>query len=277
MAVLDTMFFTSFLMGGLGNQMFQIAKAKTEGFIRGKPVYFRPFSFIPMDGRQTFHYLGNVFRNIDFKMELGPVRRVCESSWAYGDVPYDDSAPVEFFGYFQSGKNFKDQKERIRELFAPTESFVQKMKDLYPAMWNADSVSIHVRRGDYLSISDVLPVVGKSYIDASLQSIGASGPIFIFTNDKEWVANHLRYENAIIVSGLEDYEDLWAMSLCGHNVMSNSSFSWWGAFLNANQNKKVCCPSTWFGPKGEKDFQDVYEKEWTLIETRFVNGEVVCV
>ena len=77
-----------------------------------------------------------------------------------------------------------------------------------------------------------------------------------------------------MVEGLEDYEELWMMSLCNHNVMSNSSFSWWGSYLNLNEDKKIFVPSTWFGPQGETYYQDVYEDNWIKIETIFDDGKI---
>ena len=77
------------------------------------------------------------------------------------------------------------------------------------------------------------------------------------------------------MTGLEDYEELWAISLCNHNIMSNSSFSWWGSYLNKNKDKRIFVPSLWFGPKGEKNFDDVYEPEWEKINVLYNNGKLI--
>lgn len=268
-------FITTHLMGGLGNQMFQIAKAKTEGFIHNTPVYFKPFSFIPMEGNQTITYMDNIFRNIEFRENIYPQKRIDEINWSYTDLKYDYDTSIMFYGYYQSSKNFKNYSEYIKNLFLPTEEFKQKLMILYPLIFEKNSVSIHVRRGDYLTISDILPVIEKSYIDKSLKSIGKYSHVFIFTNDKDWVEKNLDYDKCTIVTDLNDYEDLWAISLCNHNIMSNSSFSWWGSYLNKNKNKKVCAPSIWFGPKGEQNYKDIYEPDWNVINTKFNNGEIV--
>lgn len=268
------MFITSHLMGGLGNQMFQISKSKTEGLIHNIPVYFKLESFIPMDGRQPNIYKENIFRNIEFKNDIQPLIRINESQFNYIDLNYKFNEPTEFFGYYQSSKNFKNQKEKIRELFLPTEEFIEKIKNKYPKILKKNSVSIHVRRGDYLTISDILPVIDKSYIDESLKRIGKYNHIFIFSNDKKWCEENLKYKNSTIVYDFEDYEELWAMSLCNHNIMSNSSFSWWGSYININKDKKICVPSIWFGPKGEKEYDSIYEDEWIKIETIFSDGYI---
>jgi hypothetical protein len=64
------------------------------------------------------------------------------------------------------------------------------------------------------------------------------------------------------------------MSLCKNNILSNSSFSWWGSFLNENLNKKIIAPSVWFGPKGPKNYSDIFENNWQIINVHFENGEL---
>ena len=265
-------FITSYLMGGLGNQMFQIAKSKTEGYIHNAPVYFKPLSFLPMEGNQTITYVDNIFRNIDFKENINPQKRVNEVSWNYSNQKYDYDTSIMFNGYYQSSKNFKNYSENIKNLFLPTEEFKQKLMNMYPLIFEKNSVSIHIRRGDYLRISDILPVIDKSYIDKALKYIGKYSNVFVFTNDKDWAEKNLDYDKCTIVTDLDDYEDLWAISLCNHNIMSNSSFSWWGSYLNENKNKKVCIPSIWFGPNGEKKYEDIYEPEWEKINVIYDNG-----
>ena len=268
-------FITSYLMGGLANQMFQIAKAKTEGFIHDIPVYFEPKSFTPMEGNNTNVYINNIFRNIEFKDNLIFQKSYDEHSWGYNEIDYTYDSSVMFKGYYQSSKNFKNYSEKIKNLFLPTEEFKQKLMTLYPLIFEKNSVSIHIRRGDYLTISDILPVIGKSYIDKSLKSIGKYSNIFIFTNDKDWAEKNLDYDKCTIVTDLNDYEDLWAISLCNHNIMSNSSFSWWGSYLNKNKNQKVCVPSIWFGPKGEQNYKDIYEPKWNKINVVYDNGFLI--
>lgn len=259
-------------MGGLGNQMFQISKAIVEGLKNDLPVFFRTSAFIPMEGNQPTNYIENIFRNLNFDNSKIPTHRINEQTWSYYETNHDYKEPTEFYGYYQSSKNFLDYKKEIRDLFLPTEEFKDKLKNLYPKIFEKDSVSIHVRRGDYLGISEILPVIDKTYIDECLRQIDEFSNIFIFSNDKEWCKENLNYNNSIVVEGLEDYEELWAMSLCNHNIMSNSSFSWWGSYLNTNKNKKIFVPSVWFGPKGEQNYFDIYEPDWNKIKVIYDKG-----
>lgn len=271
------MIITSFLMGGLGNQMFQISKALSEGYENGIEVVFRPSSFIPMNGNQPTEYLDNIYRNLTFKEIDENLERISEPSWSFNKTNIFYYKSIEFYGYYQSSKNFKSQSEKIKDCFLPTQQFINKIKNLYPKIFGENSVSIHVRRGDYVGISEILPVIDKTYIDESLNQIGKHSHIFIFSNDKEWCKENLNYENSTVVEGLEDYEELWSISLCNHNIMSNSSFSWWGSYLNLNKNKKVIVPSVWFGSKGEKNYQDIYEDEWIKINVKLKEGRLIYV
>jgi hypothetical protein len=262
-------------MGGLGNQMFQISKALSEGFENGIDVKFKKESFIPMEGNQPSKYENNIFRNIKFEDYEEDTLQISEPNWSYNDLNVFYYQPVKYYGYFQSSKNFKSHTEKIKETFLPTKEFIDKIKNLHPKIFDKDSVSIHVRRGDYIDISETLPVVDKTYIDECLNQIGRYSHIFIFSNDKEWCKENLNYKNSTVVEGLEDYEELWSISLCNHNIMSNSSFSWWGSYLNKNNHKKVFVPSVWFGPMGEKNFTDIYESEWKKINVSYNNGKLV--
>jgi hypothetical protein len=263
-------------MGGLGNQMFQISKSIAEGLKNNIPVFFRTSAFIPMEGNQPTNYIENIFRNLNFDNSKIPTHRINEQTWSYYETNHDYKEPTEFYGYYQSSKNFLDYKKEIRDLFLPTEEFKSKLKKLYPKIFNPNSISIHVRRGDYLGISEILPVIDKSYFDYCIKDFKNSD-IFIFSNDKEWVKSNLNYNNSVVVEGLEDYEELWAISLCNHNIMSNSSFSWWGSYLNLNGNKKVYVPSVWFGPKGEKNYQSIYENDWKKIDVSFLDEKLTMI
>jgi len=269
-----TTFYTAHLMGGLGNQMFQISHAISQGWKNNVETKFRPSSFTPMQANQPKKYLDNIFKNVNFTDDIFNAEQI-NSGWSYSPINPPQDVSVEFFGYFQSNKNFLGYDEKIIELFRPSVEFINKIKVKYPEIENETTVSLHVRRGDYLTISHVLPVIDKSYIDECIKKIGEYDTLFIFSDDKEWVEQNLSYPNQIIVSEIEDYEELWLISLCKNNIMSNSSFSWWGSFLNENENKKILVPSVWFGPSGELNYQDIYLEEWTKINVNFLGGKLI--
>ena len=124
-----------------------------------------------------------------------------------------------------------------------------------------NTLSLHIRRGDYLKINHVLPIIDKSYIEYCVSQFQNYSKLLIFSDDKEWAKNNLNFENSIIVENLEDYEELWLMSLCDNNIMSNSTFSWWASYIN-KKNNRVLCPSIWFGPSGHKNYDNIFEPTW---------------
>lgn len=269
------MLITAYLMGGLGNQMFQIANAVSHSLDYGCKNIFNPVSFTPLQGNQTIKYLDNIFKKINFTNEKITCDRHSEISWEYYNKPKFNKN-TEFYGYYQSSKNFLNYRDKIIDLFSPSEEEINSLIVKYPQIKFKDTLSLHVRRGDYVNSPKIHPVISKSYIEASLNMIGKYSHLFIFTDDKNWVSQNLRTENYTIVDD-EDYNELWLMSMCSNNVISNSTFSWWGSFLNKNKNKRVIAPSVWFGDNGPKNYKDIYENNWEIINTKIKEGELVYV
>ena len=175
----------------------------------------------------------NAFRNIDLSLT---------------QEEYNDAFVLT--GYFQSVNYFKEIQDEIKQIFSPTSDFLNKVNECYPELSCKNTLSIHIRRGDYLSISDTLPVVDISYINKAIETIGDYSKVFVFSDDKAWAKENFNNSNFTVVEDLEDYEELWMMSLCKNNIISNSTFSWWGSFLNKNVDKKIIAPSLWTGPNG---------------------------
>lgn len=269
---MDNVVSTAYLMGGIGNQLFQISHAMCQGWKNNVSSIFKPISYTPMQGRQPDIYFDNIFRKIKFRDTL-PVTKRINGTFNYTDVKCDWNMSNEFYGYYQSSKYFLGYDNTLIDMFKPTETFINKIEGLYPGFMNSQSLSLHIRRGDYLSISNVLPVIDKTYIDESIRQNGNYDRLYVFSEDKQWIKDNLNYDNMVIVDNLDfDYEDLWMISLCKNNIMSNSSFSWWASFLNQNKNKKIFVPDIWFGPSGEPNYFDIYEDYHIKIKVKFVNG-----
>ena len=120
---------TAFLMGGLGNQMFQAAHALAQGKKNNVSVRFKCESWTPMQGRQTPEYKNNIFRKLDFNWIDTPLNRRVEGPWEYTELTIDWSQPTEFYGYFQSSKNFLGLDNYIQEMFEPTQEFINEMNE----------------------------------------------------------------------------------------------------------------------------------------------------
>lgn len=266
---MSNVFYTANLMGGLGNQMFQISHALCQSWFHNKDCFFNNFAHTPMQANQPTKYINNIFRNIKFREIKTQVVKVSESHWNYPNLNFNVNQNIEFNGYFQSSKNFLGFDEKIKDIFEPTEEFINKLKLFYPKIFNGNSISIHVRRGDYLTIPEVLPTLDISYFLNCLSKFDDITNVFIFSDDKSWIKNNFIGDNFTIVDGLEDYEEMWTMSLCKNNIISNSTFSWWGSFLNKNPQKKVLSPNKWFGPNGPNPYDSIFEDSWEKISINF--------
>lgn len=259
------------LMGGLGNQMFQAAHVFCQGKKHNRQVFLLPHSWTPMQGRDTENYRDNIFRKFLFKDSHEGFSEIGEGPWEYSIVNPFDSDTV-FSGYYQSSKNFFGFDNEVRDLYQVPNEIIDEFNLKYPQLLSSDTLSIHIRRGDYLMNPNIHPTVGVSYLEKAIQEIGGYSTVFVFSEDKKWVTDNLLLDNMILVDETEDYKEMWLMSLCKNNIICNSTFSWWGSFLNRNVDKKVIAPSIWFGQNGPQNFTDIYESYWTVINVESKNG-----
>ena len=243
---------TSFIQGGLGNQLFQIAA----GFSLAKKlevdfILHDGQHHLPKQGSRIETYKTNILKNIRFSdLSQHPFKPFIWELAKFNPIPQIDNQLL--IGYFQSEKYFEDHIEDIKKLFA-----------LPKVTLPPNSVSLHVRRGDYLSSPDIHPTLTSDYYYKALDLIGDYSNIYVFTDSE--IPPDLKLDNMIVVSKNSDYDDLIMMSSCEHNIIANSTFSWWAAYLNSNQDKKIIAPKTWFGPKVAHDWQDIYCKGWEVI------------
>lgn len=265
--------------GGLGNQMFQAAHALAQSWRYNREAVFIPrWRFVTEyepghAGNSPSSYQNNVFRNLKFVESIDDFSIIESPNWYFTKmIPQDKN--TSFRGYFQSSKNFYGFDKKIRDIFSPPESWINEILQRYPQLKQDNTVSVNVRRGDYLFNPDIHPVVSLNYINNALDEIGSYSTMFVLSDDVKWVRENMHYENMVIVE-IQDYEGMWLMSLCKNNIISNSTYSWWSAFLNRNPNKIVCCPEKWFGLKGPLDWSDIYCDGWSIIPEEPVKQQIV--
>lgn len=178
-----------------------------------------------------------------------------------------------FWGYWQTEKYFEDIAAELRTDFAFALPLDARNLKIAEAMEKENSISIHVRRGDYLKkrrVETIGSVCTLAYYHDAVTYIKervGNPSFFIFSDDLEWVKEHLKIENANYVDnniGADSYKDMQLMSLCKHNVIANSSFSWWGAWLNANPDKIVIAPDVWMK---DEAIPDIVPEKWKRILT----------
>lgn len=167
---------------------------------------------------------------------------------------YNDQYSYYFIGYWQNEKYIQDIREDILSFidFNIDHDFDFK-----------DSCSLHFRRGDYLSLSHVHPIQPINYYKKALDIIKPKGNLFIFSDDINWCKANLKFEKMTFMNNKSNINDLKFMSLCENNIIANSSFSWMGAWLNQNKNKKVVFPKQWFSDR--ENTSDTKPAEWIQI------------
>jgi len=266
--------------GGLGNQLFEAAHVLAQGWKHNRKSVFMALD-TENKHRPIEAYMGNIFRNLEFidKSAISTFELVQEQCWQFREMVPEKGKNIIFNGLFQSTKNFFGFDDRIRDVFAPTEEFKAEMLSKYPALAEDNTVSVHVRRGDYLGRQCYHPVISEAYISKAVETISGYSHMFVFSDDKQWVRDNLHYDNMTIVDE-EDWKELWMMSMCKNNIISNSTFSWWGAFLNPNKDKKVCCPDKWFTSYWKElmgPCDDIFVQGWKRIPTNAEVKNKVCV
>ncbi|MCY4259792.1 MAG: alpha-1,2-fucosyltransferase [Rhodobacteraceae bacterium] len=194
-------------------------------------------------------------------------RLIRERSPAFNQDILTLTSGCYLYGWFQSERYFEDCSDRIRnELQFITPPGGQNGK-LLERIEGGNAVSVHVRRGDYLNSSGFAQC-STDYYDTAIAHIAervGSIKIYVFSDDPEWVRRNMNFDYPTIISDKNQeghaYEDLRLMAACRHHVIANSSFSWWGAWLNPDPDKIVVAPKKWF-VDGHPDNPDIVPEGW---------------
>ncbi len=190
----------------------------------------------------------------------------------FGYVDYDIKPETYVEGFFQSERFFPSN---IQSEFEFQTDLTDKNKETADLITGSNSISLHVRRGDYVQkkrYQNMFATCSLDYYKRAVEIItkgNSDFKLFIFSDDKEWVKDNLRlpYETIYVDfnSGKDSYKDMQLMSLCKHNVIANSSFSWWGAYLNRNPEKTVVAPQKWFNDENINQ-KDIIPASWIKIK-----------
>jgi hypothetical protein len=192
----------------------------------------------------------------------------------------DKNKNIFLNGNWQNEKYFKEIGNTIRTEFTLKNQMGQKSQEISNLIENIKklgrvSISVHIRRTDYISVKinhDFFYTCDIAYYEKGLQIItgkinNKDIEIFVFSDDIAWVKENLKFPYPIHFASdplIPDYEEMYLMSLCNHNIIANSSFSWWGAWLNRNPNKIVVAPKQWFKNKTAEEL-DILPEEWIKI------------
>ncbi len=181
--------------------------------------------------------------------------------------------PNYLMGYWQSERYFADVAQTIRTDFTFRQPMIGRNHELVEEIGAVNAVSLHVRRGDYannLRTKATHGVCPLDYYEAAIRYIAerVEAPhYFVFSDDMEWVRANLRIQLPCSYvdhnQGAESYNDMRLMSLCKHHIIANSSFSWWGAWLNPCDDKVVVAPKNWFA--NSNDTKDLLPFGWATL------------
>ena len=284
------------LIGGLGNQMFQYAVGRTLALKHDVPLRLDISGFANYDLHQGFE-LSRIFKcspNIASQKEINDMLSwqqwpgihrilsrpgmvalrnksyIIEPHFQYWNEINNVQEKCYLAGYWQSEQYFNEAAEKIREDFSFSQPFSSKNLQLSRQIAQTSSISLHIRRGDYVNnpeAASTYELCSLDYYAASIKYIIdriANPQFFIFSDDIEWAKNNLVINSTSLYiehnQGSNSYNDMRLMSLCKHHIIANSSFSWWGAWLNPRPEKIVIAPQRWFS--NETNTQDLNPASW---------------
>lgn len=287
------------LRGGLGNQMFEYAcarslqiKYKKCGILldidelqtdRNREFGLRHFILC----KEAFVYTGNKYNNISRKnnslirLSMKTIPKVtykilrhknvflwdCDE---YINIKLDDLKDAYLYGYFQSIKYFNDVQEVIRRDFTFSEEIPRADKNLSFLLSKKNSVCVHMRFGDYLQKENsYLQICTPEYYNTAIKNMLKKfdmAKFFIFSDDINMAKHNINNEllsYCVFVSGKRnDFQDLQLMSMCNNFIISNSTFSWWAQYLSCSKDKTVVAPKKW---KKNETSRDIYMDDWILL------------
>jgi len=271
------------LMGGLGNQLFQLFTTISYGIRKNMPFIFMHTEKLGermtywnsfLDRLNTFTTDNPRYKDIGIR-NLPTYR---EPGFYYTEIPHS-RVSFKLYGYFQSYKYFENEYDRICSIMQLKEKQT-KTKEEYLHLFDGKTqiISMHFRLGDYKTKPDCHNLLPYSYYEKALQNIPTDENTrvlyFCEKEDNQIVLNIItqlqeKYQTVEFLKvddSIEDWKQMLLMSCCQDNIIANSSFSWWGAYFNSNPNKKVCYPFIWFGPTlSYNDTKDMYPDSWKRI------------
>jgi hypothetical protein len=256
--------------GRFGNQMFQYAA--TRGIAAARKYEWcippGPASDDEFNDEENQHKLFMAFKLPSVKnVSLLDAQYRQESSFRY-DKELVEECPddINLYGYFQSEKYFSHIENEIRQDFTWRDDVWNMCKEIFDNIIpEGKSISLHIRRTDHLTKPTYHPVLPLSYYEEALSKFDSTLPVLVFSDDPKWCNEQEFFsdDRFLVSEGGDNITDMCMMSMCQYQIMANSTFSWWGAWLSESEN--VIAPKLWFGPDGE-DPTDIYVDRWEYLD-----------
>jgi hypothetical protein len=270
------------LMGGLGNQLFQIFTVIGYSLQNRIPFFFQDKG-LSIGWRKKMYWDGLLYPLRPYLRPVSQLNAIWrENHFHHSKIPYLGNEDNKLLGYFQSYKYFDENKLEIFELI-DLEAKKDQIRKKLKLVDEENTVSIHFRMGDYKKSQEHHPILSLKYYETALYLL-----INQSSGKKDWDIMYVCEEEDIIIvdekikklrdifptmtftkldgGRFDDWEQMLAMSICRHQIIANSTFSWFGAYFNTRSTKLVYYPNTWFGPaQGIKNMNDLCPDEWQKI------------
>lgn len=286
------------IQGGLGNQMFQYAvgKALSNRLNSTLKLDISAYETYPLRNYELGIF--NIDNNIASSVEIAAIKKgkmgvfkkllsllqkkktSCSQQYFQEKFFQFDPEVIDLqdekylFGYWQTEKYFLDYEKELRKDFTLRYKLSDRAEAIRESMALSNAISLHIRRGDYVNNATTNSYHGVCSLDYYKEAVNyivehvENTHFYIFSDDLDWAKKNLDFIDEISFVELEDkdpdYEEMFLMSQCQHNIIANSSFSWWGAWLNQNKNKIVIAPKKWFGDPSI-DTNDLIPESWKRI------------
>ena len=258
-------------LGRLANQMFQYASLKGIAINNGHDFCIPPKNIFGRQDINVYNSEYNLYNVFDIesnnKIYLTS-NEVLQEKYFHFDSDLFSNCPnnIDLFGYFQSEKYFKHIEDEIRKDFTFKEVILFDCKSFYKENFiNTEVISLHVRRGDYLTNSNH-PVQKIEYYQEALSYFDENIPVIVFSDDHKWCEMQELFsgDRFFISQGEDAIIDLCIMSMCDYHIIANSSYSWWGSWLA--KSKKTISPKKWFGGSCINYItEDLYCSDWIIL------------
>lgn len=254
------------LIGGLGNQLFQIATTLAVSIEHEDEAIFDLNGHRQLSqGSRAAGYKRTIYRNlIDRPL---PLSKFIFKEQGFGYQPIAYQSEMMLVGFFQSEKYFIKYRQNLLDIFTPESQVIEELKSKYELILDRPNCAIHVRRGDYLNRAQYNPICSLDYYCSAIELFDRDTTFLVFSDDIDWCKQTFdspRFtfsENSSVAGDppRSEYIDLYLMSMCQHQIIANSTFSWWGSWLNQNPHKRIIAPKNWFGSAlGHLKTDDIY-------------------
>lgn len=248
------------LLGQTGNMFFQIATASALAWDHGAEPCFPDLLHTPS-------VYAHFFSRCNIKKPTTPVAHMWqELGFPYSKIPFRNNMSIS--GYYQSEKYFAHHRTRLLELFAPTDKDLQYIRKRYASIINnPNTVGIQIRYYQEDVHGETFIQYGKDYLEKAMALFPKDSLFIVSSNHMEFAKKNVptQNKNVLFLENEKSYIDFYILTMCKHNIITNSTFGWWSSWLNQNPNQKVVCPKAWLNCF---DTKDLCPERWIKIDAK---------